>query len=977
MQTLKVGFLLMLLAPGLASANTGAEDKSSVEALKERVRQEPADLGAWYLLAKSYLGFGQPIQEVAPGVNQNLEDSGAFYDDALRRLEQGEQVAALIQLKNAIKADENNLAAYLLLAETYSDMRSPQMAEQYLRESLLHGADPNLVMVSLAEALIASEQYDVLINDLPLTGLPASRKARLRAFHARAYAGLQRFEEARAMLEAALQEDPTLVPVHLESARLSVILGELTEARQSLAEISDAGEFVPDYWLLRGEIARSEGLYREALQHYERAISLQADHRLALGAAADLHLKSGNLNAAQALVEQVRQWYPDDLRALLLELTIARASGDEARTEAVIIEANKVVSRLDYARLQQDPFALNVVGNIHYLSNHMSEAAALFSQYLEYFPADLDAVRLLVGAQLSQQQPAAALRTLGTASAHHKDSPLLWLLYADTHIADKNFKAALPYLDQVLEVMPDYRDARLKRAKVNASLGRYESAVNELQLMQDEKNDAAVSAVLADLLLALGRFDDVIAITATGILDETTATMTRGKALLGKGDLSAARAAFEEVLSTDPDATAALFHIGVIQRQLGDSSGARTTFEQVLGIDRAHRLAMLQLAAMAENQNDRIGAARYLADAMKVKPHVEDGIRLVRLLMSDNRGQDARDTLSNLKLQFPSNLKVMALDAEFNVQSDNVARARQIFVNMRDLAVESSSVAALIAIAREQYAIEDKENALRTLEAAQKLDPANLSVTIVRAEFSQLEGDHAAALKLADDIVRRAPTEPIGFRLKGDALRATGKQDEALAVYEEGLKQTPGSLELVRNRYLLQRQHLGIQAAVASLETFVRSDSSANYAVLRMLAAGYAETDQLDRAIALNESLLDDQPNDPIVLNNLALAYDKKSDPRAREFAQRAYDLAPENYAIMDTLGWILVNQGEVTLGLTILRNALARAADVPDLRYHYAVALHRNGNTQAAARELRTLLAEGGDFPDREAARSLYERLR
>ncbi|MFT6437329.1 MAG: hypothetical protein ACJAVI_005403, partial [Candidatus Azotimanducaceae bacterium] len=44
--------------------------------------------------------------------------------------------------------------------------------------------------------------------------------------------------------------------------------------------------------------------------------------------------------------------------------------------------------------------------------------------------------------------------------------------------------------------------------------------------------------------------------------------------------------------------------------------------------------------------------------------------------------------------------------------------------------------------------------------------------------------------------------------------------------------------------------------------------------------------------------------------------------------------------------------------------------------RYHYAVALHRNGQSKTAAKELRSLLAEGQSFDELEAARTLYGQL-
>ena len=42
-------------------------------------------------------------------------------------------------------------------------------------------------------------------------------------------------------------------------------------------------------------------------------------------------------------------------------------------------------------------------------------------------------------------------------------------------------------------------------------------------------------------------------------------------------------------------------------------------------------------------------------------------------------------------------------------------------------------------------------------------------------------------------------------------------------------------------------------------------------------------------------------------LNNLATAYQQEKNPLALEYAEKAYKLAPDSPAVLDTLGWILV----------------------------------------------------------------------
>jgi tetratricopeptide (TPR) repeat protein len=86
--------------------------------------------------------------------------------------------------------------------------------------------------------------------------------------------------------------------------------------------------------------------------------------------------------------------------------------------------------------------------------------------------------------------------------------------------------------------------------------------------------------------------------------------------------------------------------------------------------------------------------------------------------------------------------------------------------------------------------------------------------------------------------------------------------------------------------------------------------------------------------------------------------------------------LVPDNAAVLDTLGWILVQLGELERGLGYLREAVARDSRSPTHRYHLAVALEEYGNADEARRELERALEIGRPFPERAEALERLERL-
>jgi len=90
-----------------------------------------------------------------------------------------------------------------------------------------------------------------------------------------------------------------------------------------------------------------------------------------------------------------------------------------------------------------------------------------------------------------------------------------------------------------------------------------------------------------------------------------------------------------------------------------------------------------------------------------------------------------------------------------------------------------------------------------------------------------------------------------------------------------------------------------------------------------------------------------------VILNNLAVLYQKEKDPRALAVAEKAYTLAPEKADYADTLGWILVEQGKSARGLELLEKAARLEPKNPEVRVHLAYALAQTGQTKRAREEI------------------------
>jgi predicted Zn-dependent protease len=132
-----------------------------------------------------------------------------------------------------------------------------------------------------------------------------------------------------------------------------------------------------------------------------------------------------------------------------------------------------------------------------------------------------------------------------------------------------------------------------------------------------------------------------------------------------------------------------------------------------------------------------------------------------------------------------------------------------------------------------------------------------------------------------------------------------------------------------------------------------------------------------DRAIEQFEAVRSARPNDVLALNNLAWLYSRTGDARALTYGEKAHELAPQSPDVNDTLGWILVERGEVDRGLRLLKEAAAAAPAQAIVQYHYAVALSRAGKLEDAQIVLANIVANNGTSPEAADARKLLDQIK
>ena len=158
-----------------------------------------------------------------------------------------------------------------------------------------------------------------------------------------------------------------------------------------------------------------------------------------------------------------------------------------------------------------------------------------------------------------------------------------------------------------------------------------------------------------------------------------------------------------------------------------------------------------------------------------------------------------------------------------------------------------------------------------------------------------------------------------------------------------------------------------------ALEETVAADPRLRTAQLQ-LASEYELAKEHDLALERYRALIALNPKDAIALNNLAygLAVHKQQAGEALPHAERAYALAPNSPAVVDTLGWIQHLQGRHAEASTLLAQAVRLAPTNAEIRLHAAVAYAANGMLEAAKKELEEALRLDPELAKRDEVQAV-----
>jgi putative PEP-CTERM system TPR-repeat lipoprotein len=860
--------------------------------------------------------------------------------------DKGDLKGGIIELKNAVGKNPESAQARLLLGQLYLKSGRGDEAEKEFIQAEKLGVNPESIKLQLGKAWLLKKEYKQVLEKIsPSASTSPRNKASMLQMQGEAMLGLRKLAEGCQLYQDALDTDPRYVPAYWGLANCALAKSKLDEARAMLDAAIKIDAANPDSWVALGNFERMNGNHQAASEAYSKALKHDPGKLAALFNRAQVYVYTGKTAQAKADLDTIKKLAPGYFGIPYLEAVLHYTAG---KTDLALDSVRKVPPGYLPGTL--------LLGILQYDKKAYGQAVSALGQYLAAEPSDTGALKLLAAAHLKLGQPERSLALLKPYLAAGLSDAQMLALAGEAQMRNDDPGAARDLFEKAADLVPTSAALRARVGLSQMAAGEEAAAVKQLEATSTMSGkDYRADVALAYHFLAEGQFDKALATLAVlekKLPDSPGTYNLKGQAYLGKKDYAQARKNFERALALKPGLVSAAVRLATLDQMENKLPAARSRYQAILDKDNKSIPAMMGLAELAALENKEQEYLGWLERAAKASPTAfVPRVLLVSHYLGKNAPQKALTVAREALAGRPDSPDALNLLGQAQLAAGEKENALATYKKLANLAPKSAP--AQFNLAKAHAGMGDAKAARSALRRAIELKPDYVDALTALSALEARTGQHAEAVRIARELQTQNAGSPLGFAREGDALMLAKRYAEAARLYEQALAKSQSSGLIVKQHQALLRSG---EAKLADDKLLAWLKAHPQDQIARAhLAESYSLRRLKRQAIEQYQILLNAVPNSVFVLNNLAVLYQEERDPRALATAEKVYKLNPGNPILADTLGWVLVQQGQPARGLKLIEKAAA-ASKQAEIRYHLAYALAKSGDVTRARQEAQQL---------------------
>ena len=850
---------------------------------------------------------------------------------------QGELKASTLEARSAIELKPQETEPYFLILDNLLQAGDAFNAERQLDQVMdkLGSGDvdakvKNRALLIRAEAnLLQGEFEDALsaLSEFSSSDRPMETKAAL--LRGKTHLAANQLDAAERAFSNAQNIDPTDVESLVGLSKTAFAKGDVAKAQSLIGEAENLDAENTELWLWKAQLADTNEEWQKAEDAYIRALEdigqydVMTQRKYATISSLIRVLRAqGKQSEAYVYEEILAKSGPGTIKSNLIAAQDALDQGD-------LDEAARYLEEVLNQAPNHEQTAL-MLGLVRFRQGRVDEAEALLTPIAEAGRSET-ASKLLAATRLQQRNPAGAQEILDKLENRDSD-PNTLAMVAIAALTNGDFESGEELMEQALAGNPENHDLRLRYAAYLVQRGQYQKAIKQASYLR--KNAPQIEQARSIIIQSQVQSGQLDAAKETADLwiaelpESGAALITRGNLAAQEQNLQAARDYFSRAKSVEPESPAASIALGKLAAEQDQLKQAREHFREAVRISPDNRLALQGLAASQPREE----TDQFMREILESQPEAT-GPRLL-LLESALRNGDQKEA---------DELTAALLERkEQNTPSPASSLVASIYNNI-PMALRSAG---------------QSERASKILERARVLFPANEDIALQAAREAFSEARDNDARKILQEVKQQHPDSAKPYATEAAYFENQENYQQAVELYRLALEKE-SSPELA-NSYARNLQNAGQPAEAL---TFLQSatESYAGNDQLLFTKALIQQSQGDDSAARTSyEKLLESNPENVVVLNNLAWIYHEDGDSRAIELARRAYELNPDNGAIADTYGWIQLKSGNTSESIPLLEKAHKLEPESEEIALHLAEAYRAAGKNADAKRVLEKFGDQG-----------------
>ena len=475
-------------------------------------------------------------------------------------------------------------------------------------------------------------------------------------------------------------------------------------------------------------------------------------------------------------------------------------------------------------------------------------------------------------------------------------------------------------------------------------------------------------------------------------------------------DAAASEKTYKAILAKDADNDEALTGLAAIYSDRGETKNAIEMLKHA-GDNNPSPRTLVMLATLYEQTNDFDAAANAWQQAMQVAPDNDQWKRaLAKDLLFADRTEEARKMYESIAAENPHDAQIQLRLCEIYTQKRDFLKAQaalniakredgdNVEVKYNEVILldaegkTDEAIKALKAIVdgstKAEYTAAERNQRNRLEERLGVLYRSAGKYPLAVASFREIGADDTemaprasvqivetyrlakelpAARRESDAALKRFPKDKLVQREHATILADVGKVDEAvseLAAQKDG-KSDRELLLATAQIYEKAKRYADEQKTLESAEKL----STAKGEIIEvefMRGALLEKVKNFEGAEAEFRKILKDDPRNAGALNYLGymLADRDQQLDEAQQLITKALEIDPQNYAYMDSLGWVYYHQNLLDQAADELRRALDKVNNDPTVHDHLGDVLLKQGKVKEAIAQWQSSLKTWNTSP-------------